>query len=174
VTSRAPDLIEPSVGWRVWVVVEEQGELRLASVLYPTIWPVRRELVAACDARPDPDGTDRVPHVQCSCGVHAAVAVEDATSYFDGRGARTMREVYRVIGRVSLWGRVVEGDAGWRASHAYPKELYVPSRCLSAAGRTNAAQVALALTDYGVPVRLLSGMTKRGVYAELAEMPLAA
>jgi hypothetical protein len=30
-----------------------------------------------------------------------------------------------VIGRVALWGEVLEGDHGWRASRAYPAELIV-------------------------------------------------
>jgi hypothetical protein len=31
-----------------------------------------------------------------------------------------------VLGRVSLWGEVVECERGYRASHAYPAALYVP------------------------------------------------
>jgi hypothetical protein len=29
-----------------------------------------------------------------------------------------------VLGRVALWGRVVEHEHGWRASHALPLDLY--------------------------------------------------
>jgi hypothetical protein len=176
VTSPAPDYADPFVGWRVWVVVEEQGELRLASVLYPTVWPARREVVAACRPRPrELAGAHEIPDARCSCGIYAASSVEDAATFFDGRGPGTPRDVYRVIGQVSLWGSVLEGGRGWRASHAYPSRLYVPARCLSGPSRRSAGAVALALTDYGVPVELLDGMTKRRVCAELAsELPRAA
>jgi hypothetical protein len=93
--------------------------------------------------------------------------VEDAASYFDGRGRSTLREVYRVIGLVSLWGSVVEGDRGWRASRGYPRRLYVPARCLGGASTVTAGEVALALTEYGVPVELLDGMTKGRVCTAL-------
>jgi hypothetical protein len=33
--------------------------------------------------------------------------------------------VCRVLGTVALWGRVVELEHGWRASHAYPLRLFV-------------------------------------------------
>jgi hypothetical protein len=175
VTAPAPDYADPFVGWRVWVVVEERGELRLASVLYPTVWPVRCEVVAACRPGSELLGVHEIPDARCSCGIYAASSVEDAATYFDGRGAGTPREVYRVIGQVSLWGSVLAGGHGWRASHAYPSRLYVPARCLSGPSRLSAGSVALALTDYGVPVELLDGMTKRRVCAELASvLPRAA
>jgi hypothetical protein len=169
VTARAPDFVEPTNGWRVWLVVEQESELRLASVLYPTVWPVREELVAECRPRARALGRAHgVPGARCRCGIYAAASVEDAASYFDGRGPSTLREVYRVIGRVALWGSVVEGERGWRAAHGYPSRLYVPSRSLGGPSTVTAGEVALALTAYGVPVELLDAMTKRRVSAELA------
>ena len=167
---RAPDFLAPSVGWRVWAVVEQMGQLRLASVLYPTVWPTRDELVADCLAS---GGAHDVPHAHCLCGVYAASQVGLAVSYFDGRGAGTPRDVYRVIGEVSLWGSVVEGARGWRAARAYPRRLYVPSRSLAGVSVVAPAEVALALTAYGVPVALLDAATKDGICAELAPPPLA-
>jgi hypothetical protein len=61
-----------------------------------------------------------------------------------------------VLGRVSLWGKVVECKRGWRGERAYPASIYVPR--LSAEGRLLLARspgpeaVALALGSYGVPV----------------------
>jgi hypothetical protein len=168
VTFRAPDCFEPAIGWRVWTVTEDAGQLRLSSVLYPTVWPVRREFVAACAVHaPSGRAPHAVPHIRCGCGVHAAASVDGAASYFDGQAGTFGREIYRVIGSVSLWGSVVEGDRGWRSSHAYPQRLYVPARCPTAAARATAGEIALALTDYGVPVALLEAMTKRGICAEL-------
>ncbi len=54
-----------------------------------------------------------------------------------------------VFGRVSLWGRVVEHDLGWRASHAFPERLFVIP------GRVDARTVEAAIRGlgrYGVPV----------------------
>jgi hypothetical protein len=167
--STAPDHHEPVLGWRVWLVVQDAGELRLASVLYPSVWQVRKEFVAECGpgggTRPAPH---RAPGGFCRCGIYAAASVEEAASYFDGRGSGTLGEVYRVIGQVALWGSVIEGDRGWRASHGYPHALYVPARSLTGASRLTPGEVALALTDYGVPVELLDAVTKRRVCASLA------
>jgi hypothetical protein len=61
-----------------------------------------------------------------------------------------------VIGTVSLWGRVVECTRGWRGSHAYPNRIYVPAtRAPYWLRAERAEEVALALTDYDVPVELL-------------------
>src|SRR5512133_458838 len=111
--SAAPDYVEPVRGWRVWLVVVQGDDLRLSSVLYPTIWPVRSVFVGECGASREGALRHRVPHARCGCGVHAAVSVEDAGACCDGRGGATPREVYRVVGRVALWGSVIEGDKGW-------------------------------------------------------------
>jgi hypothetical protein len=54
-----------------------------------------------------------------------------------------------VIGTVSLWGDVLECERGWRAALAYPSRLFVPL------GFPGAAERAVGLEDYGVPVELL-------------------
>jgi len=159
--SAAPDYIEPIVGWRSWLVVREGEDFRLRSVLYDALWLPRKELIARClhrgltfrwrkryeHAPPEPD---------CRCGIYAASEPEEAASYLDGRGWADALSVHRVIGTVSLWGRVVECKRGWRASHAYPKTIYVPStRAPLWLGAEWAEEVALALTDYNVRVELL-------------------
>jgi hypothetical protein len=59
--------------------------------------------------------------------------------------------IYRAIGLVSLWGSVVEGESGWRASHAYPKRLFLPR---SERAR-DAEAIRRGLADYGVPIEFL-------------------
>jgi hypothetical protein len=64
-----------------------------------------------------------------------------------------------VIGRVALWGDVVEGPAGWRASHAYPTELFVPSAAAGRSGLRHRAyvdEIIQALEAYEVPVDLVA------------------
>jgi hypothetical protein len=64
--------------------------------------------------------------------------------------------VHRVIGRVALWGSVVDGGLGWRASRAYPTHIYVPSRREN--GReVHVRMIARGLADYGVPVEVVAG-----------------
>jgi hypothetical protein len=150
---RAPDYVEPHVGWRVWDVVETNAGARLSSLVYNELWPVRLELVASCrldESFPPPDqrvwDEHPVPHTRCSCGIHASRSVDLVRPYLveHGRGGRS---VLRVAGLVAIWGEIVEGAHGWRASHAYPVRLYLPQRVGHA--------LALELADYGVPIDLL-------------------
>ena len=58
-------------------------------------------------------------------------------------------------GRASLWGSVVDCEQGWRASHAYPAHIFVPTLRASEESAARVEAIALALTDYGVPVEIL-------------------
>ncbi len=155
----APDYIEPIVGWRTWLVLLEGEDFRLRSVVFDALWPPRRELVARCLRRSLPwhGRSEHVPPARrCRCGIYAAKEPEDAASYLEGRSWGDALSVQRVIGTVSLWGRVVECKHGWRASHAYPRVIYVPpTRSPYWLRAERRQEVALALTDYGVPVELL-------------------
>jgi hypothetical protein len=114
---RAPDYAEPLIGWRVWCVVSTRDGLRLSSVIHEALWPQDSELVARCDADPSHDP----PHEGCACGIHAARDPATVWTYLQGRD--DPHTVRRVLGRVLLWGRVVEHELGWRASHALPLDL---------------------------------------------------
>ena len=114
---RAPDYAEPLIGWRVWCVVETADGLRLASVIHDELWPVGQELVARCQT----ERHHEAPVEACACGIHAAREPAYVLSYLRGRDEPTV--VARVLGRVALWGRVVEHAGGWRASHAYPLDF---------------------------------------------------
>ncbi len=112
----APDYAEALIGWRVWLVVETRAGLRLSSVIHEETWPLGGELVARCRGE-----GHSAPHESCACGIHAAREPATVLTYLRGRdGPRT---VGRVLGRVLLWGRVVEHEAGWRAERASPLEL---------------------------------------------------
>ncbi|HZD87938.1 MAG TPA: hypothetical protein VE088_08030 [Gaiellaceae bacterium] len=153
----APDYAEAFEAWRVWRVVRHDGDLALASVVKRTVWPAGEPLAAEClKALPLFDWLRRrQPHVapepRCECGIYAA-GLDCVRSYLTDAlpDARA-----RVIGRVALWGSVVECERGFRASYAYPLALYVP---LPRRGRSRAAieEVAEALTRYDVPVEVLS------------------
>ncbi len=150
----APDFIEPLEAWRVWRVVAYKGELVLASAVKRTIWPAGEPLVAECLAA-KPLLRDwllrRPPHqapcASCQCGIYA-------TQW--ERVGKYLRDLLpearaRVLGRVALWGTVIESERGFRASHAYPLALYVP---VDGADRSPLGpdELARALARYRVPV----------------------
>jgi hypothetical protein len=158
----APDLVEAVIGWRVWRV---DARHRLCSALRDEVWQPRRPLVAAC-------GVDHAaPDQGCDCGIYAVRRPEQAQAYLVGRNRP--EAVHRVLGRVALWGRVVECEQGWRAECAYPARLWVPdcSGAGSVAGKAGYArpvnrgacdapgafEIAFELGRYGVPVELVAG-----------------
>ena len=164
-----PDSIDPVVGWRVWDVVELDGSLRLCSLAFWSIWLPGCEATATCRRgwveNPGALAPHAAPAERCTCGLYGTRTVAHTLAYSRGVGRRA-DTVHRVVGRVSLWGRVVEAEAGWRASCAYPAALYVPSlqsRRWRRAVRPGVPveEVAWRLRDYGVPVELVDASSDR-------------
>jgi hypothetical protein len=160
----APDFLEPAVGWRTWLVVEKPSGLLLRSVVFEISWPPRRELAADCE-HPPPRLLSRpwhrkraheAPSVNCECGIYATKNVERAARYLEVYDDPPERVRHRVLGRVRLWGSVVETDFGWRASHAYPAHIYVPTHRANGR-RVDADYLALGLARYRVPVEIVRG-----------------
>ncbi len=170
----APDYCQPITGWRLWSVALGNGRARLTGPIYPTVWQPGRELQAACDARRrEPLRPWRVrpaehaaPSLRCSCGVHAMTRPGLLSAYVPA--VATRRSVIWVVGRVTLWGQVVEGMRGWRASRAYPAEVWLPEVHLNRKHVSRPEQVALELGDYGIPVRVCNGVTVRELIDDLA------
>ncbi len=108
--------LDPILGWRVWKV--QRG--RLYSTVFGTLWPERTRLEARCGigGRSSPGGLRGVhdaPARDCDCGIYALKSREDAM--FLAR--QIMRPDIAAVGRVSLWGHVVETERGYRAQFAY-------------------------------------------------------
>lgn len=163
----APDFVEPITAWRVWRVVEQAGELLLASVVKRTVWRPGEPLVAEClDHRPFVDWVRRrpvheAPQERCECGIYAAT-LDYASRYLNDALPDALT---RVVGRVALWGTVVECEHGYRASHAYPVELFVPAD--PARGwKLDLRAIVAGLRRYGVPTELLD-TDRRGAPALL-------
>ncbi len=141
----APDYVDPVLGWRVWRVVRCKGRYLLASLFNNVVWMPGEALDARCFA------IIRLPRhsspdLKCHCGVYAAR--RDAVDWeLVGRRALTPL----VVGRVSLWGPVVEAERGWRAEHGYPERLFVP--CIRPSLRDREVRIAESLDAYGVPVK---------------------
>ena len=176
-SSVSPDYLEPVHGWRLWSVVEAGGRSRLQSLVCPSIWWPGQELVATCEAAPR-DGLrpwrrrlpgHTAPEPRCTCGVHAMARVRHLATYVPPAASRLV--VQRAIGRVALWGDVIEGSRGWRASRGYPAELWLPHADLRRQPVSELEAIALELAEYGVPVHICDGMTARDVIAALSAGP---
>lgn len=127
---------EAIVGWRSWFV----SGGRLSSLTFDHKWPVGKELTALCtDVK-----NHRPPQQRCGCGVYALKSLEilKTSSYFNGE----------CFGQVALWGKVIEGENGYRAEFAYPKALYV--------SYLNYRMVE-PLSVYGVPVKAMNPYKKK-------------
>lgn len=123
-----PDYIEPLQAWRIWHVIDKHGATALRSVIKPMLWPPGEPLAAEClrtrlfprwrrrPAHPSPDAT-------CACGIYAT-SLERLDQYVNE--ALPADVLACVVGQVSLWGTVLECERAYRASRAYPSELYVP------------------------------------------------
>ena len=158
-----PDYAEPVEAWRVWRVAMREGRVVLQSLFAGAVWEPAVPLVASCTGshrsrwapwRKTPT-EHAAPALACRGGLDGVRSVAAARSYLE-RPALLCRDD-RVIGRVALWGNVVEGPAGWRASHAYPIELFVPTPGVAHSGlrrRAYVEEIVLALEEYNVPVDL--------------------
>ena len=150
-----PDAIEPLIGWRYWRVGAD-GRLRSLTGRQHR-WSPAAAFEAGCRfAEVDQDdwryqlvtGFGAPSHVSpgkgCTCGVYASTDLERL------RGQILFGLRRMVVGEVSLWGKVIPAQHGYRAQFAYPRRLLVLER-VAAADPT----VVEALADYGVPVEVV-------------------
>jgi hypothetical protein len=104
--------VEPVMAWRAWALTGKRdgSELLLRPVAGRSRpWRPREVAEAACKhAR-----LHAAPNVDCSCGLHAT---HEAAIL---RRTRTPA----VLGRVALWGRIIEHELGYRAEYGYPQLL---------------------------------------------------
>ena len=113
---------EPIQGWRVWHVgVEADGTPRLlpagsgVDAWKPGVAVEARCAVGRVLSLGRPAHTS--PGSSCTCGVYASRSIEDFERTAPAYPGPT------VVGTVSLWGRVIEHERGWRARYAYPSRI---------------------------------------------------
>lgn len=129
VKPRVPDMVEVITGWRGWAL----NGGRLQALGQSHTWPAKEALIAECARRAE----HIAPGWNCNCGVWAFKDLERLTAAI-GSGYNAIK----VIGSVSLWGRVIETENGYRAQYAYPSELWLLDESLEELGLI-----------YDVPVR---------------------
>ena len=101
---------EPILAWRAWALTGRRDGTDL--LLRPVAgrsrpWRPHEPAEAACkQAR-----LHAAPNIDCSCGLHGT---------HDADILRRTR-MPAVLGRVALWGRVIEHELGYRAQYGYPQ-----------------------------------------------------
>lgn len=165
---RAPDYAEPILGWRVWRVGRHGREVRLFSALQDEVWEPRGELSARCRPQEsifsEPSVGHPAPAAGCACGIYGSREPVEAARYLLGRDDAPV--LHRVIGQVALWGTVVEGPAGWRASRGYPARIWIPLRHADGSPAPT-EEVAASLAGYGIPLEWLDSYRPSDVGARL-------
>lgn len=125
---------EPILGWRLWHVRLHDHEHRLESfTMHHVSWPAGRRFEARCSVH-----RERAPVHEHECGIYAfrtRALAEELLRRYTGvrhRYGREYRELPPVregrpiaLGSVSLWGRILARERGFRAQYAYPYELYL-------------------------------------------------
>ena len=102
--------VEPIVAWRTWGLTghRDGADLLLRPVAGRSRpWRPMQPVEAACKHT----RMHASPNVGCTCGLHGT------------HGLDILRRTRcpAVLGRVALWGRVIEHESGYRAQYAYPQ-----------------------------------------------------
>lgn len=126
--------IEPVLGWRLWHVRLHGADYRLESfTMHHVNWPARTRFEASC-----PVHRDGAPSDDHECGIYAFKTrelAEELLRRYTGVRQRYGREYQELppvrqgrpiaLGSVSLWGRILVRERGYRAQYAYPYELFL-------------------------------------------------
>lgn len=140
ITRRVPDYTHVLTGWRGWRVTEDNGEWRLQALGQSQIWNPREILTAKCTnggsglsqllgSSTSSKSSHPAPAWDCKCGVWAFRDIDLCV-----KAIGTEYASVKVIGSVSLWGKVIETEHGWRAQYAYPSELWLLDNSLEELG----------------------------------------
>lgn len=135
--SQAPDGINPIVGVRAWrVQTTLQKEDLLHSVYKHGVpWPIDQTLEAQCiqpitthwrawgaqstnEVPVESHPKEPIPYIECSCGIYALNS-ELGAGEVRPWGSESL------VGIVLLWGRILEGERGYRAQYAKIAALWM-------------------------------------------------
>ena len=146
---RQPDYVHVLTGWRAWRVRYTNEGRRLQALGQDHVWEPKKQIAAECAKSGSvsiffgpPPFQERTcqhaaPAFNCECGIWAFKDLDRLVKAVEDRNNKI-----EVLGSVSLWGRVIETENGYRAQYAYPSELWLFNRELEELGLI-----------YDVPVR---------------------
>jgi len=144
-STAAPDLVEPVVGFREWLIVRGH----LTSPYIPLRWEHRTARAGCFPANRNPQfgrgwlaEPHAAPHAHCKCGIYALYRPRAATPFPDAD---------RVSGLVTVWGRIEAHSDGMRAEHARVEALALgvgERRGNEPALKTIAARLGLELVEW--------------------------
>ncbi len=103
---------EPVVAWRSWSLTgrpDGSHPLLRPVAARSRSWRPRTVVEARCRLNRRHDA----PSLDCTCGLHASQTL----------AILRRTRCPAVLGRVALWGRVIEHEVGYRARFAYPQRL---------------------------------------------------
>lgn len=144
----APDLAGTVEGWRAWQVPVKVPPFgvspKLHSVTYGSYyWTPRQAMIADCNSC-----GDDAPGENCHCGFYSAKTFDHLMGmsyhWYDAENDG----MFKVVGQVANWGKVIEGSQGWRSRFSYPVQLWIPFEAWRLAKPLS--------TGYGVPVKLVN------------------
>jgi hypothetical protein len=127
---QVPDYTEVMIGWRAWDIQMRGHTPILRSVSHSScVWLPGEAVQAECNKG---GVMGDHPNLNCSCGLYSARTREHLLTMNYHRYDPS--HVIRVMGAVSLWGKVVQGSQGWRSQFGYPRKLFVPYEAFELAG----------------------------------------
>lgn len=154
-----PDFVEPLLGWRAWKVwappTGSDSCPAFSSVILDTPWAPRIRVSAehSFDLGAKCRG---LLEMDCSCGVYAFTDPVDSFVYLTTVRDRLLgRSVEVALGTVSLWGKVVECERGYKAQYAYPYHIYLPASFARFLPQVNSA--------FGIPAGIYASATDEDV-----------
>lgn len=185
-----PDLAEPIVGWRCWVISEIGGGSLLKSPNNALWWPpvvphenqvVRsKNYVTARCTRDVSSVQHKCPsptefgHNGMGCGIYAFKTIEDLAWDFPLKGIsrHPLRPASSkmVWGKCLLWGDVWEHERGYRAEFSRIESL---AYC-NAFGEMSLSEIQGVADFYRVPVEVIPDSALQEIEAAIATRPDAA
>ena len=105
------------------------------------------------------------PNWHCQCGIYGVKTLAQAQKWskMGPRGDRPNSHT-QVVGKVVMWGKVLQYQVGAKAEYAYPEQLWLSPTMLSWGGEEHPERLAEELAaKYGIPVNLEDGMYDLGL-----------
>jgi len=113
---------KPSEYWRAWQIDLSSPKPILLSSNHKLPWPAKEPSVAVHDGSSASSlGEHESPNWHCVCGLYAVKTILQAQKWANTGG------YLQVVGKVAMWGTLHLYSEGVRSSHAYPKEIWIPS-----------------------------------------------